>query len=366
MKLAIVTDAWYPQVNGVVTTISSVIDRLREQGVTVEVIEPGAFRTIPCPGYPEIRLALNTGGVARRLREFAPDRVHVVTEGPLGQAALRFMRRRGWRHTTSFHTRFPEYIRARLPFVPLSWGYALLRRFHRDSAAVLVPTAGMARDLDERGFRRLRVWSRGVDTRVFNPDAAFDPGLERPIFLYVGRIAPEKNIQALLDLDLPGTRVVVGDGPSRARLQRDHPGVVFPGYRHGRDLAAWYASADVFVFPSRTDTYGVVMLEAMACGTPVAAYPVTGPIDVVRDGETGRLDEDLRRAALECLQIARDDCIAHARANDWRAAARFFLEQTVDIAAAADPEPPAAERTAQALSAQSSDGTTPPGGPAAR
>lgn len=343
MKLAIVTDAWYPQVNGVVTTISSVIDWLREQGITVEVIEPGAFRTLPCPGYPEIRLALNTGGVARRLRDFAPDRVHVVTEGPLGQAAIRFLRRRGWRHTTSFHTRFPEYIRARLPFVPLSWGYAFLRRFHRDSEAVLVPTAGMARDLAERGFRRLRVWSRGVDTRVFSPDAAFDPGLERPIFLYVGRIAPEKNIAAFLELDLPGTRVVVGDGPSRTRLEHACPDVVFPGYRHGRELAAWYACADVFVFPSRTDTYGVVMLEAMACGTPVAAYPVTGPIDVVRDGETGRLDEDLRRAALDCLEIPRERCIAHARASDWRAASRFFLEQTVDIEPASGREPLVAE-----------------------
>lgn len=336
MKLAIVTDAWYPQVNGVVTTISSVIDHLREEGIIVEVIEPGTFRTIPCPGYAEIRLALNPGKVGQRLRDFAPDRVHVVTEGPLGQAAVRFMRRRGWRFTTSFHTRFPEYVRARLPFVPLSWGYAFLRRFHRDSTAVLVPTAGMARDLAKRGFRRLRVWSRGVDTRMFRPDAAFDPGLERPIFLYVGRISPEKNIEAFLELDLPGTRVVIGDGPARARLEQAHPNVVFPGYRHGPELVAWYASADVFVFPSRTDTYGVVMLEAMACGTPVAAFPVTGPIDVVRDGETGRLDEDLRRAALDCLKIPREKCIAHARSSDWRASTRFFLEQTVDIGTAGD------------------------------
>jgi len=331
VKLAIVTDAWYPQVNGVVTTMSSVIDCLRDGGVTVEVIEPGTFRTIPCPGYPEIRLALNTGGVRRRLEAFAPDRVHVVTEGPLGLAAMRFMRRRGWQHTTSFHTRFPEYVKARLPFVPLAWGYAWLRRFHRDSRAVLVPTAGMARDLGNRGFRNLRVWSRGVDTRVFNPDAARDTGLEPPVFLYVGRLAPEKNLEAFLALDLPGTRVLVGDGPSRARLEAAHPAAVFPGYHHGRELAAWYASADVFVFPSRTDTYGVVMLESMACGTPVAAYPVTGPIDVVRDGETGRLDEDLRRAALDCLALSRDQCAAHGRSQDWRVSARFFLEQTVDI-----------------------------------
>jgi len=339
MKLAIVTDAWYPQVNGVVTTMSSVIDCLREQGVTVEILEPGAFRTVPCPGYPEIRLAVNVGGVGRRLEALAPDRVHVVTEGPLGLAAMRFLRRRSWRHTTSFHTRFPEYVRARLPFVPLSWGYAWLRRFHGDSQAVLVPTAGMARDLGQRGFERLRVWSRGVDTRVFHPEAAFDTGLQSPLFLYAGRLAPEKNLEAFLELDLPGTKVLVGDGPSRTRLEATFPDAVFPGYRHGHDLAAWYASADVFVFPSRTDTYGVVMLEAMACGTPVAAYPVTGPIDVVRDGETGRLDEDLRGAAIDCLDLCRETCAAHGRSQDWRTSARFFLEQTVDALAGGDPQP---------------------------
>lgn len=338
MRLAVVTDAWYPQVNGVVTTMSCVIDWLREQGVTVEVVEPDGFRTLPCPGYPEIRLALNTGGVARRLDAFAPDCVHVVTEGPLGWAAIRHLRRRGWRHTTSFHTRFPEYVRARLPLVPLSWGYTVLRRFHRDSERVLVPTAGMARDLEARGFERLCVWSRGVDTRVFQPERAFDHGLKAPLFLYVGRVAQEKNLEAFLELELPGTKVVVGDGPTRARLEAAYPDVQFPGYRHGAELAAWYASADVFVFPSRTDTYGVVMLEAMASGTPVAAYPVTGPIDVVRDGETGRLDQDLCRAALDCLQIPRANCVAQARAHDWREAARFFLEQMVDVEPTADTE----------------------------
>ena len=347
MRLSIVTDAWFPQVNGVVTTLSAVVDWLRGAGHEVDVIHPGEFRTAPCPGYPEIRLVLPPWRVKHRLSAFAPDRVHVVTEGPLGWAAVRFLRRRGWDHTTSFHTRFPEYVQARLPLVPLAWGYALLRRFHRDSRAVLVPTAGMARELDARGFRNLVVWSRGVDTRTFAPDARFDPGLEPPLFLYVGRIAPEKNLEAFLDLDLPGTKVLVGDGPDRARLEAEHPDAVFPGYRRGRELAAWYAAADVFVFPSLTDTYGVVMLEAMACGTPVAAYPVTGPVDVVRDGETGRLDPDLRQAALDCLGLSRAACLEQARANDWQRTARFFLEHTVATGPARSEPAPAVRPAAQ-------------------
>lgn len=329
MRLSVVSDAWLPQVNGVVTTLAALIDCMREAGHEVDLIEPGAFVTVPCPGYTEIRLAVATGAVGRRLEAFSPDRVHVVTEGPLGWAAIRFLRRHGWRHTTSFHTRFPEYVRARLPFVPLSWGYAVLRRFHGDAAATLVPTAGMARTLAGYGFQHLVVWTRGVDTRIFTPEAATDPGLPRPIHLFVGRVSPEKNIEAFLELPVAGTKVVVGDGPHRRRLQRLHPEVVFTGYCHGRALAAWYASADVFVFPSRTDTYGVVMLEAMACGTPVAAFPVTGPVDVIADGHTGHLDEDLARAARRCLALSRDDCVAFARRHDWHQAARIFLEHTV-------------------------------------
>lgn len=329
MRLSIVSDAWLPQVNGVVTTLVALVDHLREAGHEVDLIEPGGFVTVPCPGYAEIRLALPTGAVGRRLEAFAPDRVHVVTEGPLGWAAIRFLRLHGWQHTTSLHTRFPEYVRTRLPFVPLTWGYAVLRRFHRGAAATLVPTAGMARTLAARGFERLVVWCRGVDTRVFTPEAAVDPGLPHPIHLFVGRVSPEKNIEAFLELALEGTKVVVGDGPHRQRLQRAHPDALFPGYCHGRELAAWYASADVLVFPSRTDTYGVVMLEAMACGTPVAAYPVTGPMDVVDDGRTGCLDEDLARAARQCLALSRDDCVASARRHDWNEAARSFLKHTV-------------------------------------
>lgn len=336
MRLAIVTDAWPPQVNGVVTTMLTVVAWLREQGHDVIVIEPSGFRTIPCPWYSEIRLAIHTSDAGRRLRDFAPNRVHVTTEGPLGLAAIRFLRRQGWAYTTALHTRFPEYLQARIPFVPLSWGYAILRYFHARSHAVLVPTDSVARELEARGFDRVSVWTRGIDAKLFSPDAAFDPDLPRPIALHVGRLAAEKNVRAFLELDLPGTKVAVGDGPDRKRLQRDYPDAVFPGYRHGRELAAWYAAADVFVFPSRTDTYGVVMLEAMACGTPVAAYPVAGPIDVVRDGVTGCLDDDLRTAVERALRLDRDTCRGFALQHDANAMARRFLESTVPVHACLD------------------------------
>ncbi len=343
LRLAIVTDAWYPQVNGVVTTMNAVIEWLRAQGHEVEIIEPSGFLTLPCPGYPEIRLAIDAHRVGRRLRAFAPDRVHIVTEGPLGRAAMRCVRRHGWQHTTSFHTRFPEYIRARVPGFPLRWGYGVLRRFHAHSSALLVPTPQLARDLQAWGFDRLVVWSRGVDTGLFHPGATVPTSDRRPIMLYVGRVAREKNLEAFLALDVPGTKWIVGDGPDRARLERQYPDAIFTGYRQGRALAACYASADVFVFPSRTDTYGVVMLEAMACGTPVAAFPVTGPVDVVRPGVTGCLDDDLARAIDGALTLERAACRAQARENDWQRTAAFFLAQTVPIhadaarAATADP-----------------------------
>lgn len=331
LRLAIVTDAWLPQINGVVTTMNAVIEGLRRDGHEVHVIEPGDFRTLPLPGYPEIRLALGSSAVGRRLLHIAPDRVHVVTEGPLGWAAVRFLRRQGWTYTTAFHTRFAEYVQARLPFVPLRWGYAMLRRFHAGSSTILVPTPQMARTLEARGFDRLGVWQRGVDTTCFHPGAAAPTDARRPILLYVGRVAREKNLEAFLALDLPGTQWVVGDGPDRKRLQKRYPRAVFTGYRQGRALAACYASADVLVFPSRTDTYGVVMLEAMACGTPVAAYPVTGPVDVVRPGITGCLDDDLKRAVLDALTLERAACRAQAREHDWQHTARMFLEHTVAI-----------------------------------
>lgn len=334
MRIAIVTDAWSPQINGVVTTMRATVDCLRSRDCDVRVIEPSLFRTLPCPGYREIRLAVDTGRVAELLRTWWPDRVHVVTEGPLGRAAVRFLQRAGWAYTTAFHTRFPEYLRARLPLVPLSWGYGVLRRFHAASSAVLVPTPGMAAELTQRGFTNLKTWSRGVDTDLFTPDAATGTCRCRPVFLYVGRVAPEKNIRAFLGLSLPGTKIVVGDGPARDRLQREWPQVTFAGYRRGRELAAAYADADVLVFPSRTDTYGVVMLEAMACGTPVAAYPVHGPLDVVREGVNGCLDDDLEAAALRALRLDRSACRACALEHDWWATAGDFLDMLVDTGVA--------------------------------
>ncbi len=328
MRLSLVTDAWHPQVNGVVTTWTAVVARLRELGHVVDVVEPGSFFTVACPGYPEIRLAVPIG-VDRRLEAFAPDRVHVATEGPLGWAAIRALRWRGWRHTTSFHTRFPEYVRARLPFISLARGYAWLRRFHRDAAATLVPTPGMAATLADHGFDHLVVWHRGVDTRVFRPEVAGETGLTRPIHLYAGRVAAEKNLADFLELSLPGTKVVLGEGPQRQQLERAYPEVVFRGHQHPADLAAWYASADVFVFPSRTDTYGIVMLEALACATPVAAYPVTGPADVLTDGVTGALDEDLSRAIERARALDRSACVAFARGLDWAETTRRFLDATV-------------------------------------
>jgi glycosyltransferase involved in cell wall biosynthesis len=334
MKLALVTDAWHPQTNGVVRTLSTTVGHLQAQGVHVQVFSPDGHRTVPCPGYPEIRLALLPGRALRRqLDEFAPDAVHISTEGPLGLAARAWCRRRGRDFTTAYHTQFPEYVRARAP-VPLSLGYAVVRWFHSGARRTLVATDSMQRLLEQRGFRNVTRWSRGVDADLFRPrDKAF-LDLPRPIWLYVGRVAVEKGIERFLELDLPGTKLVVGDGPARPALERAWPETRFAGFRHGEDLARHVAACDVFVFPSRTDTFGLVLLEAMASGLPVAAYPVTGPIDVVEHGVTGILDEDLRSAALRCLQIDPTECRRRALEYSWEACTRQFR-----AALAALPEP---------------------------
>lgn len=325
MRLAIVTDAWLPQVNGVVRTLGHTISELGKSGHAVTVISPAGFRTVPCPTYPEVRLALRSGrAVRRRLDELAPDAVHVATEGPLGLTARRWCLRRGLPFTTAYHTRFPEYVRARAP-IPLAVGYAAARWFHGKATRTLVTTPSMMRLLESRGFTNLALWGRGVDTDLFRPrDKAF-LDLPRPVYLYFGRLAVEKGIDDFLRLDLPGTKLVVGDGPAAAALRRRYPGAVFAGCRHGEDLAAHVAASDVFVFPSRTDTFGLVLLEAMACGVPVAAYPVTGPADVVIQGVTGVLDDDLRRAALAALALDPGACRRHALAHSWEAATRQFL-----------------------------------------
>lgn len=331
MKIAIVTDAWHPQLNGVVTTLTRVGDILQGLGHPTCFVTPDQFTTLPCPGYGEIRLALGwKRRVGGRLREYAPDAVHIATEGPLGWAARAYCLDRRLAFTTAYHTRFPQYLRLRAP-VPLSWSYAVLRRFHSAAERTMVATASLREALEERGFRNLVPWSRGVDTRLFHPrDKAFLDA-PRPISMYVGRVAVEKNIEAFLDLPIPGTRYVVGDGPDLKRLRARYPDVRFSGFRTGEDLARHLAAADCLVFPSRTDTFGLTMLEAMACGVPVAAYPVPGPRDVVTEGVTGSLDQDLARAWRRALRLRPADCVAYAAGCSWEASATQFLTQLVPV-----------------------------------
>lgn len=329
MKLAIVTDAWQPQVNGVVTTLQRTAATLEASGHTVAVFSPAGHWTIPCPTYPEIRLALwPNKRLAAALDEFAPEAIHVATEGPLGMAGASYCAARRYAFTTSYHTQFPQYVRKRLP-IPESLTYALLRRHHSQARRTLVATEQQRRELADHGFRNVVLWSRGVDMELFRPRGREHLRQERPIFAYLGRVAVEKNVAAFLDLDLPGTKVVIGDGPDRAALEARYPTAVFLGYRFGAELAQALSSADVFVFPSRTDTFGLVMLEAMACGTPVAAYPVIGPIDVVTPGVTGVLDDDLRAAALAALALDRDDCRRAVAGLTWERASAQFLSHLV-------------------------------------
>ncbi|HET6378640.1 MAG TPA: glycosyltransferase family 1 protein [Methylocella sp.] len=335
MRILIVTDAWRPQVNGVVRSLESVSAALRNLGAGIEFLTPEGFATVPLPTYREIRLALvNQKAVARRLENAPIDHIHIATEGPLGFAARRYCLRTNQLFTTSYHTRFPEYIAARTP-IPESVTYAVLRRFHNAACGVMVSTASIADDLRRRGFRRLMRWSRGVDHTQFNPSKAAPIDLPRPVFLYAGRLAPEKNIEAFLSLDLPGSKVVVGDGPSRPSLEASFPSAHFAGMQKGDALAAYYASADVFVFPSRTDTFGIVLLEALACGVPVAALPVPGPLDVIGSSGAGVLDMDLRAACLAALEIPREAARAHALNFTWEKSARQFLDNITAARAAA-------------------------------
>jgi glycosyltransferase involved in cell wall biosynthesis len=327
LRIAIVSDAWFPQVNGVVRTLNTVRAELVAMGHVVEVFGPDRFSTIPCPTYPEIRLALFPGRRLERLiHGFAPDAIHIATEGPLGGAARRMCLRRKLPFTTAYHTRFPEYVRARM-FFPLAWTYAIMRRFHGPSRAIMVSTETIRADLAARGFKNIVAWTRGVDLDLFKPR---EPGptaddTKRPIFLYVGRVAVEKNIKAFLKLDLPGEKWVVGGGPQLDKLKARYPEVRFTGHKHGEELAALYRAADVFVFPSRTDTFGLVLLEALASGLPVAAYPVPGPLDVVGGTTVGALDVDLRTAALNAMALDRSQCRAHAQRYSWRHTAELFF-----------------------------------------
>jgi glycosyltransferase involved in cell wall biosynthesis len=329
VRLALVTDAWRPQVNGVARTLAALADGLAAAGHQVAALTPDLFRTLPCPTQNEVRLAYRVRReLARRLDALDPDAVHISTEGPLGLAARAYCLKRGFRFTTAYHTKFPEYLRARFA-IPAALSYAWLRRFHAPSSAVMVATESVRRELEARGFRRVVIWTRGVDFTLFRPGCTPALSLPRPVFLYVGRVAAEKDLPVFLDLDLPGSKLVVGDGHLLPEMKRRYPLVCFAGRHEGEVLVRHYAAADVLVLPSRTETFGLVMLEALACGLPVAALPVAGPLDVIGSSGVGVLDRDLRAAALEALAIPREACRAHAMRFAWRTSVGQFLGHLV-------------------------------------
>jgi glycosyltransferase involved in cell wall biosynthesis len=331
-RVVIVTDAWAPQVNGVVRTLVNTRAQLHARGVHVDLITPQQFVTLPCPGYNEIRLSLvRSKAIEAMIDDLGPDALHIATEGPIGWAARSAALRRGWAFTTAYHTRFPEYIHARTG-LPQSILYRLLRRFHAPSSAVLVPTPSMIFDLQGHGFSNTTLWGRGVDHNIFFPRLRQQaPNPTGPVFLYAGRLSAEKNIEAFLRLDLPGEKWVAGGGPMEGSLKRRYRDVRWIGVLSQHELASIYSKADVFVFPSRTDTFGLVMLEAMACGLPVAAFPVAGPNDVVGSSGAGVLSNDLRAACLDCLSIPRDRPIAHAAHHTWQSATQQFWDALVPI-----------------------------------
>ena len=333
MKIMIVTDAWEPQVNGVVRTLKMTTRHLQEMGHSTHILSPLDFRSFPCPTYPEISLAVATRrAVARHIDAVAPDCLHIATEGPLGWAARGVALKRGWPFTTAYHSRFPEYVHARVR-VPMGWSYALLRKFHNAGRATLAPTPAIVDDLAARGFTRARLWSRGVNLEAFSPDGPRLPRDSSPVFLYVGRLAVEKQVHKFLDLDLPGKKWVAGTGPEEAKLKAQYPNARWFGVLSGDDLATVYRSADVMVFPSVTDTFGLVMVESMACGTPVAAYPVPGPIDVVgHDSPGGAIDDDLRAACMAALSKDHEGVRRHAEKFNWPTATRQFEQALVRIA----------------------------------
>ena len=339
MRILVATDAWHPQVNGVVRTLTMVAEAATLHGVEFHFLTPESFRTIAMPSYRDLRVALPAPArIARLIAEAKPDSIHIATEGPIGLLVRRYCRKHRLPFTTSFHTRFPEYVSARAP-IPEAWVWATLRWFHGASAAVLAATPALASELRARGFANVVLWPRGVDTGLFRPREV-DLCLPKPVFLSVGRVAVEKNLAAFLDLDLPGTKVIVGDGPAREGLADKYPQAVFLGELLGEALAKVYAAADVFVFPSRTDTFGLVLLEALASGLPVAAFPVAGPRDVIGTAPVGVLSEDLRAACLAAIDIPRQACVAFAAGYTWEACAQAFVDEMVDLRAVGpDPDP---------------------------
>jgi glycosyltransferase involved in cell wall biosynthesis len=333
MKVLVATDAWHPQVNGVVRTLGSLARAATKLGATIDFLTPEGFPSYPVPTYPGLRLAWpSRRAIAERIDKTRPDAIHLATEGPIGFAVRNYCRRRGRPFTTSYTTRFPEYISARSP-IPEALIYAILRWFHGAASVTMVATPSLRSELGERGFRNLDMWTRGVDVDLFHPDRAIDLDFPRPIFMTVGRVAVEKNLEAFLSLDLPGSKVVIGDGPQLEKLRRDFPQAKFLGPLENGTLAAHLAAADVFVFPSRTDTFGIVQLEALASGVPVAAYPVTGPRDVIGSHPIGALHAELDVACLEALRVSRDACRKFALSYSWENSARQFLCHARKVAA---------------------------------
>ncbi|MEM9014446.1 MAG: glycosyltransferase family 1 protein [Pseudomonadota bacterium] len=329
MRIIIATDAWKPQLNGVVRTLDTLGRVLARFGNEVVYITPNEFRSVPLPSYSEIRLSIMPNRrVAKIINEFKPDAIHIATEGPIGRAARRFCKRRRYPFTTSFHTRFAEYANERWS-VPVPWGYSVLRDFHKDGETMMVATPGLMEELEERGFANMKLWARGVDLQHFRPgESDILASVTGPVFLYVGRIAVEKSIVDFLRADIPGSKVVVGDGPQRAELEANFPDAIFVGSKFGDELTQYYQAADVFVFPSRTDTFGLVNVEALACGTPVAAYPVRGPLEILTDAPPGcgALHEDLRTACISALEHGdANACRAWAERFSWEAASRQFI-----------------------------------------
>src|SRR5665213_2005641 len=348
MRILVATDAWHPQVNGVVRTLTSLARSAAMLGAEIGFLTPDGFPSMGLPTYPGLRIALpNRREIAARIEAAAPVAIHIATEGPIGWAVRAYCCRRKLAFTTSYTTRFPEYIAVR-SIIPAALSYAVLRHFHAAAAMTMIATASLRQELGARGFGRLGTWTRGVDTELFTPDHPAELDLPRPVFMTMGRVAVEKNIEAFLALDLPGSKVVIGDGPQRAELERRYPKARFLGEKTGQDLTSHLAAADVFVFPSLTDTFGVVQLEALACGTPVAAFPVTGPKDVIADHPIGALSEDLAEACIRALGMSREACRNFAIERSWENSARQFIGNLTALQPSRSPRPtrPIAGRTA--------------------
>ena len=335
MKLLLITDAWSPQVNGVVTTYSNIVGQLSKFNIEVEVLHPGNFYSIPLPFYNEIKVAINPWKVLLKIKDSNPDYIHIGTEGPLGIVSRIYLSYKRIPFTSAIHTKFPEYLNLHLR-VPLSITYALMRWFHKRSHRVLVNTQSHKAELEKRGFRNLSIWSRGIDFKKFK-DTSIKLN-HKDYLLYVGRVSKEKNIEAFLNIETTHEKVVVGDGPYRQMLQKKFPRVKFVGCKTGPELAAWYRNASVFVFPSMTDTFGIVVIEALFCGVPVAAYPVTGPLDIVEEGITGSLDHDLKKAIDKALQINRENCTKNAEKYTWRNVAKQFISSLASTKSAGSAE----------------------------